>query len=114
MNEVTSRAEELKKKEGLLRDVSLKIFVSEVREKMNLPSDFEIKKIIIKRQIQRKRTVVEAHECMGGLDTPLPEIKPSIVEIVLCMSKLCQSLTCNQITHLVNSCIDDTPLTKRI
>ena len=114
MNEVTSKAEELKKKEGLLRDVSLKTIVNEVREKMNLPTDFEIKKITIKRRIQRKRTVVEAHECMGGLDTPLAEIEPSIVEIVLCMSKLRQSLTCNQITHLVNSCIDGTPYQKNL
>jgi hypothetical protein len=108
MNEVTLKTAALKQKEGLVRDDSFKNIVSDVREKMNLPENFEIKKVTVRRRILRKKTLVEAHECMGGLDTPLAEIEPSLVEIILCMSKLRQSLTTNQITQLVNSCIDGT------
>jgi hypothetical protein len=108
MNEVTQMTADLKQKEGVLTNESFQKIVMEVKNKRNLPDDFEIKKNTVTRRLQRKKIIVEPHECMGGLDSPLAEIEPSIVQIVLCMTKFRQSLTSREIMQLVNSAIEGT------
>lgn len=108
MNDVTRMTLEWKQKKGVLTNESFQNIVTEVRQKRNLPQDFEIKKNTVQRRIERNRIVIDAHECKGGVDTPLADIEPSIVQIVLCMTKLRQSLTSRQIIQLVNSSIEGT------
>lgn len=80
-NEITHMAMEVKRREGALTNESFEMIVSEVREKRNLPENFEIKRGTVKKRIQKNRTVVDAHRHKGGVDTPLAEVEPVIVEM---------------------------------
>lgn len=114
VNEITHMAMALKRREGALTNETFQNIVNEVRKKRNLPESFEIKRSTVKKRIQRNKTVVDAHEKKGGVDTPLADIEPIIVEMVLCMSKMRQPLTSTEIIQLVNSSIEGTEYQQKL
>jgi hypothetical protein len=57
MNEVTQMTADLKQKEGVLTNESFQKIVMEVKNKRNLPDDFEIKKNTVTRRLQRKKSL---------------------------------------------------------
>lgn len=114
MNEVTLEVEALRKVCKVVNDDAFQRIVNETKTKHNLPVDFEIKKNTVLKRISREKTVLEGYETKGGHVSPLLEIEPSIVQLVLCMSKFRQALTSVQIMDLVNSCIQGTEYQQKL
>jgi hypothetical protein len=114
INEVTVKVNELKKNDKTISASTYSSIVTEVKQKRNLPEDFDVKKDTVMKRIARERTILEAHQQKGGHCSPLEEIEPSIVQLVLCMSKFRQALTSAQIKDLVNSAIHNTEYQQKL
>ena len=80
----------------------------EVREKRNLPADFEVKYETVKKRIQHNRPIVEKG-CGNGTGSPLRNFEPLLLQVVICMSRMRMPLTQGEGISLTNSMINDTP-----
>mmetsp|Transcript_13739 Transcript_13739/g.25867 ORF Transcript_13739/g.25867 Transcript_13739/m.25867 type:complete len:274 (-) Transcript_13739:1313-2134(-) len=114
INEVTVKVNELRKNDKAVSASTYSSIVTEIKQKRNLPVDFEVKKDTVMKRIARDKTILKAHQQKGGHCSPLEEIEPSIVQLVMCMLKFRQALTSAQIKDLVNSAIDSTEYQQKL
>lgn len=106
-NEVTQKVAAMRQISKRVPQQAFQKIVDNTKKKYNLPDETEIQKRTIIRRIERNKMFVMVHERQGA-PSPLAPIEPSIVELVISMSKIRQCLSSPEIKDLVNSCIDGT------
>ena len=93
-------------KRGRLDDI-----IKEVKERNSLPDDIVIDKPLIRQRMKQNIFVSVGH---AGLSSPLTKIEPEIVETLIQLSKMRQSLTPSQSVKLINSMITGTDIQQKL
>jgi hypothetical protein len=88
--------------------------VSNVKKKLDLPEELVIKRDTVNKRITRKKLVLDVHESQGGPESPLSEVEPTFVEIILMMSKIKEPLTPPEIKDFINSSIQGTEYQEKL
>ena len=85
---------------------TLKKIIEDVKKEHKIPYDTVIKADTIRRRITRMRP----HVLSTGCISPMISIEDSVVQIIIQMARIRQSLTPSKGLQLVNDMIHDTPL----
>lgn len=103
---IQGRIFESKKKGTKCKQNTIKNIIKDVSKKRNVPSDC-VTPDAIRRRVSRKSEFIEVHHSRG-LSSPLLPIEPTILELILWMAKIRESLSTSQAIQLVNDVIQDT------
>jgi hypothetical protein len=79
-----------------------------------LPDEIVLKRNTVNRRIARKKIIVDSYETKGGPESPLSEIEPTFVEILIMMSKIKGPLTLPQMKDFINSAINGNEHQKKL
>ena len=94
-------------KKGRLQEI-----VEDVKNKQKLPCDFVVDYNVVKKRIQRKSIVVVNKG--QGVVSPLIDIEPHFVDVILKMAQIGKSLTPTQCLTLMNDLIKGTEYQDRL
>ena len=113
-NEVTLKFSEVREQGTKMTKNDFDELVSNVKMKLDLPEEILIKRSTVNKRITCKNLVLQSHEMKGGSVSPLSDVEPTFVEIILMMSKIKQPLTPPQIKDFINSSIEGTEYQKNL
>jgi len=87
--------------------------IADVKRKRGLPIDFSVSTALIQKQVNRKGLLVSNLKCSCQV-SPLLNIKPQIVEVLIQMSRILESLTPSRAIALINDMITGTSCQDKI
>ena len=90
-----------------VRKGTLEKVIQDVRKKRGLPDNFSISTELIRKQVNRKGLLVSKFKCSGEV-YPLLNIEPLIIEVLIHMSRIGESLTPSRAITLTNDMIIST------
>ena len=111
-NEIALEYLEMKEGAGdnCLENGTLKKLIADISRKRNLPDDCVIKCDTIRRRISRHRPFVT----QVGTVSPLARIEDAVVDIIIQMARIRQSLSPSKGLKLINDMIDGTELQEEL
>ena len=114
-NEIALTLDSEKKSLGKkrLRAGRLDEIISEVKKRNGLPDDYVINKSTIRQRLKKKQNLM-VYVDHPGHASPLSQIEPEIVAVLIQMAQIRQCLTPSQAIHLINSMIKGTPIQKEL
>jgi len=105
-NEVTLEVAKVRGNGIIMTQTNFDDIVSIVKKKLDLPDEIVVKRNTVDKRIARKHLIVDSYKTKGGPESPLSELEPTFVEILLMMSKIKAPLTPPQMKDFINSAIN--------